>query len=136
MTIWGVIPARYGSTRLTGTPLLEIGGRPLLRWVLEGVSSSRRITQFIVATDHEGIAELARSSGAEAVMTDPDLPSGSDRVWAAVRDKPCDIVVNIQGDEPLIEGAVLDRLVECFDETPDLQMATLARKMSLEDLSS
>jgi 3-deoxy-manno-octulosonate cytidylyltransferase (CMP-KDO synthetase) len=138
MKVIGVIPARYGSTRLPAKPLALIAGRPLLEWVLRGVQSSQRISQFVVATDHHAIAELVQECGFEAVMTDSALPSGSDRVWAAVRDRDVDVVVNIQGDEPLIEGALLDQLVSCFDDDHDshLEMATLARAMSHADLLS
>lgn len=136
MQILGVIPARFGSTRLPAKPLQKIHGKPLLQWVIEGARTSSRISEFLVATDHEDIAALARHCGVEAALTHPDLPSGSDRVWAAVKDRAVDIVMNIQGDEPLIQGEMLDRLVECFDHDSTVEMATLARKMTWEDLNS
>ena len=110
MSVLGVIPARYGSVRLPAKPLKNILGRPLLSWVIEGVQSSEKIDQFVVATDHADIAALAEKCGMEAVMTSPDHPSGSDRVWEVAAQKDCDIVLNIQGDEPLVSGALLDEL--------------------------
>src|SRR4051812_535265 len=98
----GVIPARHGSTRLPGKPLKVILGKPLLQWVIEGSKQSRLLQEICVATDHPEIAQLAEKCGVRAVMTDSNLPSGSDRVYAAIKNKDCDVVVNIQGDEPLI----------------------------------
>jgi 3-deoxy-manno-octulosonate cytidylyltransferase (CMP-KDO synthetase) len=135
VNVIGVIPARYGSTRLPGKPLQMICGKPLLQWVLEGVKSSQLISEFVVATDHVEIVKLAQNCGVAAVMTDPDLPSGSDRVWAATKDSKAEIILNIQGDEPLIRGRMLDRLVECFTDQ-SVEMATLGRKMTSVDLES
>jgi 3-deoxy-manno-octulosonate cytidylyltransferase (CMP-KDO synthetase) len=135
MKITGVIPARYGSTRFPGKPLALIKGKPMLAWVIEGARKSRKIGELIVATDDERIGEVARSLGIEVVMTDPHLPSGSDRVWAAVQNRACDIVVNIQGDEPLLEGQLLDKLVAPFDGDADLSMATLGRTPHPDELA-
>ena len=136
MQVLGVIPARYGSTRLPAKPLLKINGRPLLEWVVNGVRSSRAISELIVATDHEEIANLAEKIGVRAVMTDTNLPSGSDRVWAVSRERPCDIVLNIQGDEPLIQPFWIDRLVAIFSQKPQAKMATLAHRLPPEELES
>lgn len=134
MQVLGVIPARYGSTRLPAKPLLKINGRPLLEWVVDGVRSSGALTELIVATDHEEIANLAEKIGVAAVMTDTNLPSGSDRVWAVARDRSCDVVLNIQGDEPLIQPFWIDRLVAIFANKPEAQMATLAHRLAPEEL--
>ena len=82
MRILGVIPARYGSTRFEGKPLKFIAGKPLLHWVIEGSKKAKFLTEVIVATDDERIAECARQCGVRVAMTDSKLPSGSDRVWA------------------------------------------------------
>jgi 3-deoxy-manno-octulosonate cytidylyltransferase (CMP-KDO synthetase) len=133
MKVIGVIPARYGSTRFAGKPLQEILGKPLLIWVIEGALKAKSLSEIIVATDDERIAKLAESGGVRAVMTDPNLPSGSDRVWAAVEKIPCDYVINIQGDEPLITGEVLDTLAGALKD--GVKLATLARPIkSLEEL--
>src|SRR4051812_24675279 len=107
----GVIPARFGSTRLPAKPLKLILGKPLLQWVIEGAKTSRRLSEIWVATDHSEIAALAEKCGAKAIMTDPEIPTGSDRVFAASRGSSAEVVVNIQGDEPLVRGEILDALV-------------------------
>ncbi len=136
MKVIGVIPARYGSTRFPGKPLVSILGKPLLTWVIERSLQSKLISEVIVATDDTVIAELAKKSGVTAVMTDPDLPSGSDRVWAVVQNLACDIALSIQGDEPLIEASALDALVQSMIDHPEAEMATLGRPMTAEALES
>jgi 3-deoxy-manno-octulosonate cytidylyltransferase (CMP-KDO synthetase) len=136
MKVYGVIPARFHSTRLIGKPLVPLLGKPLLQWVIEKSLQSKKIEKILVATDHLDIMKLAEKCGVEAVMTDPELPSGSDRVWAAIQDRKCDIAINIQGDEPLISGSLLDRLIEPFEIQKDLQMATLGRELKAGDLES
>jgi len=137
MKIIGVIPARYGSTRFPGKPLKFILGKPLLQWVIEGTLTSMKIDEILVATDHKRIFDLAISLGVKAVMTDSNLASGSDRVWAAVKDVESDIIVNIQGDEPLINGELLDQLIDAFIKDSQLEMSTLGREFSsLESLKS
>ena len=136
MRALGVIPARYGSTRFPGKPLKLILGKPLLQWVIEGARSAQKLSEIWVATDHPEIFKLAEKCGARAVMTSPDLATGSDRVFAASRHDAAEVVLNIQGDEPLITGALLDQLVTPLLEDPGLQMATLARAISAEDLLS
>jgi 3-deoxy-manno-octulosonate cytidylyltransferase (CMP-KDO synthetase) len=132
----GVIPARYGSTRFPGKPLKKVLNKPLLQWVMEGALKARRLQEIWVATDHPEIALLAQNAGVKAVMTSSDLPTGSDRVWAAVKDQDVDVVVNIQGDEPLITGDLLDHLVEPLLSDPTLPMATLGRSLKPGDLES
>lgn len=130
----GVIPARYGSTRFPGKPLVMIAGRPLLAHVIAGARQAKRLREVLVATDDTRIAEIASKYGARAVMTDPLLPSGTDRTWAALEQAGLtgvDVVVNIQGDEPLVEGAPLDALVAAFENHPQIEMATLGREMDL-----
>lgn len=136
MKALGVIPARFGSTRFPGKPLKPIAGKPLLQWVIEGAKKARSLDEVWVATDHDEIAALAKKVGAKAVMTDSALPSGSDRVFAAVRDVNVDIVVNIQGDEPLINGELLDQLTAPLLKDPALPMATLGRPLQAGDLES
>ncbi len=132
----GVIPARWGSTRFPGKPLELISGKPLLQWVIEGSRGAKLLQEICVATDHPEIAALAVRCGARAVMTDSDLPTGTDRVWAAARELPADVYVNIQGDEPLIDGELLDQLVKPFLADATLEMATLGRPLDREALES
>lgn len=132
----GIIPARWGSTRFPGKPLALISGKPLLRWVIEGASTSRKLQEICVATDDERIAQLAKSCGVRALMTDSELPTGTDRIWQAARETSADVILNIQGDEPLIDGALLDRLVEPFEVDREIEMATLGRALDAEALTS
>lgn len=127
----GVIPARYGSTRFPGKPLADLLGKPLVQHVWEGTHQSRRLSRVIVATDDDRIFEAVQSFGGEVVMTSREHPSGTDRVAEVVKDMDVDVVVNIQGDEPLIEGRVIDELVSAFEADRDLNMATLANRAQL-----
>jgi 3-deoxy-manno-octulosonate cytidylyltransferase (CMP-KDO synthetase) len=136
MKMVGVIPARYGASRFPGKLLAVIAGKPLLQWVIEGASRSKTLQQILVATDHPDIAALAKKTGVEAIMTDPELPSGSDRVWAAMRERDADVIVNIQGDEPLVSGELLDALTRPFLEDRSLEMATLGRVLQPGDLEN
>lgn len=133
----GVIPARYGSTRFPGKPLAPLGGRTLLEQVWRRAAGSRLLERVVVATDDERIATACGEFGAEAVMTSPEHPSGTDRIAEAVLklDRGVGIVVNVQGDEPLVTSTCLDRLVESFDEERPPEMATLAEPLErIEDL--
>jgi 3-deoxy-manno-octulosonate cytidylyltransferase (CMP-KDO synthetase) len=132
----GVIPARWASSRFPGKPLALISGKPLLQWVIEGARTSRRLKEICVATDDERIARLAVECGVRAIMTESDLPTGTDRVHRAALETGGEVIVNIQGDEPLIEGSLLDLLVAPFEEDADLQMATLGREIDHEALES
>ncbi|WP_295902240.1 3-deoxy-manno-octulosonate cytidylyltransferase [uncultured Bdellovibrio sp.] len=136
MNIVGVIPARYGSTRFPGKPLVNLKGRPLIQWTIEGAKKSRLLNDLIVATDDERIKAAAEAVGAKVVMTASELPTGSDRIHAAIKDISCDVVVNIQGDEPLVTGELIDRLAQVFVNEPAMDMATLAHPISEEELQS
>jgi 3-deoxy-manno-octulosonate cytidylyltransferase (CMP-KDO synthetase) len=135
----GIIPARYGSTRFPGKPLVLINGQPLLKWVIDGARSAKSLAEVAVATDDERIAKLARECGVRALMTDSELPTGTDRIYQAAQQmdlQDSDVIVNIQGDEPLIDGALLDKLAEPFKQDAGLQMATLGRALDEESLKS
>lgn len=136
MKIVGVIPARYGSTRFPGKPLVNLKGRPLIQWTIEGANKSRLLNDLIVATDDERIKAAAEAVGAKVVMTASELPTGSDRIHAAIKGIACDVVVNIQGDEPLVTGELIDRLAQVFVNEPTMDMATLAHPISEEELQS
>ena len=124
--IVGVIPARWGSTRLPGKCLIPLCGKPLLQWVAERARQARRLDALVVATDDERIRQAAERFGAAVVMTRPDHPSGTDRVAEAVAGTTADIVINIQGDEPLIEPALIDTLAEVMVRETVCDMATAA----------
>ncbi len=134
----GIIPARYASVRLPGKPLVDLNGKSMIRRVWEGATESRLLERVVVATDDERIAEECRSFGAEAVLTSPELPSGTDRIAAAHKalHREYDIVVNIQGDEPLLRGALVDKLVQALADS-DADVATPVTPLtSLEELSN
>ena len=107
MKILGLIPARYASTRFPGKPLALIAGKPLIQRVVERCKGARSLSEVIVATDDARIAEAA-SRFCRVEMTRPEHPSGTDRIAEAAARCPCDAVVNIQGDEPLMDPAVID----------------------------
>ncbi len=109
--IIGVIPARYGSTRFPGKPLALLMGKPLIKWVYEAALSAKNLHEVIIATDDPRIAELSRSFGAEVVLTSSNHPSGTDRVAEVAKTREASIVVNVQGDEPLLEGWMIDHLL-------------------------
>ncbi|MBU6401988.1 MAG: 3-deoxy-manno-octulosonate cytidylyltransferase [Verrucomicrobia bacterium] len=107
MQILGIIPARYASTRLPGKPLVRIAGKPLLQHVVERCQLAQSLNEVIVATDDERVAAAARKF-ARVELTHPEHPSGTDRIAEVAARCRCDAVVNVQGDEPLIEPAVID----------------------------
>jgi 3-deoxy-manno-octulosonate cytidylyltransferase (CMP-KDO synthetase) len=119
-----VIPARYASTRLPGKPLIDIGGKPLLQWVYERACRSKLADGVLIATDDERINNIANNFGAEVIMTDPDLPSGTDRVFAAIQGEEADLIINLQGDEPFIEPSIIDQLFSIM-EKGGVETATL-----------
>jgi 3-deoxy-manno-octulosonate cytidylyltransferase (CMP-KDO synthetase) len=126
LVVLGVIPARWRSTRFPGKPLALLAGRPLIEHVWRRARGARLLDRLLVATDDPRIAEAVRVFGGESVMTAPDHPSGSDRVAEVARDLPCEVVVNIQGDEPLIEPDAIDAAVRPLLEEPGLDAVTLA----------
>jgi len=125
----GVIPARWHSTRFPGKSLAVLCGKPLIVWVVENARRARMLDALIVATDDERILRAVRDCGVEAVLTRAEHPSGTDRVAEAVRNVEADIVVNIQGDEPLIDPGLIDRLVRALLARRDWDMATAAAPM-------
>ncbi|HMO51557.1 MAG TPA: 3-deoxy-manno-octulosonate cytidylyltransferase [Kiritimatiellia bacterium] len=120
----GVIPARYGSTRLPGKSLVAICGKPLVQWVYERARLARRLDGLVVATDDSRIVQAVEAFGGVAVMTRSDHPSGTDRIAEAVAGRQGDIVINIQGDEPLIDPALIDQLANVMTGEGDWDMAT------------
>ncbi|MGD9613549.1 MAG: 3-deoxy-manno-octulosonate cytidylyltransferase [Kiritimatiellia bacterium] len=131
----GVIPSRWGSTRFPGKSLALVGGRPLLAWVVERARQATRLDEILVATDDARIAAAAESFGVAVALTSPDHPSGTDRIAAAIRDRAADVVVNVQGDEPLIDPALIDRVAGVLLDAADWDMATAAAPIaSAEEL--
>lgn len=134
--IIGIIPARYGSTRFPGKPLIDIGGKPMIVRVLEQAQRAATLQMVVVATDDERIAEVIRQEGGGVILTRTDHPSGTDRCQEAyhrlvadglIPDEPSNYIINIQGDEPFIEPAQIDELAAILDGTVELatQMASV-----------
>lgn len=130
----GVIPARYAAQRFPGKPLALIAGKPLVQRVYEQARKSRRLDEVIVATDDQRIADAVHAFGGQAVLTPASCPSGTDRAAEVVRQFPCDLVVNIQGDEPLMQPAMIDQLVEGMTGDTGCVMGTLARPIESEEV--
>ena len=131
-----VIPARHGATRLPGKPLLEIGGRAMVVRVAEQAHLAGA-DEVIVATDDERVARVAAAAGHEAVMTDPNHGSGTDRVWE-VACRRADwaedaVVINVQGDEPLIAPEIIAQLAAAISEANEVGMATLCEPIASRD---
>ena len=129
MKICGIIPSRFGSSRFPGKPLAMLAGKPLVAWVVEAVKKAKSLDEVFVATDDARIVRAVEEHGGTAVMTPSELPSGTDRIAAAARNRfggdfgDDDILVNIQGDEPLIDPAIIDALVAKLTGS-DAEMAT------------
>ncbi|MBW2401845.1 MAG: 3-deoxy-manno-octulosonate cytidylyltransferase [Deltaproteobacteria bacterium] len=121
----GVIPARVGAGRFPGKALAPIAGLPMIQRVWEGAQTAKTLRTVLIATDDAHIADAAVAFGAEVVMTRPDHPTGSDRIAEVARGLDDEIIVDIQADEPLIEGFVIDAAVEALHEDPEAPMATV-----------
>ena len=129
-----VIPARYASTRLPGKPLADICGRPMISRVYDRVKKAERLDDVVVATDDERIVEAVEKHGGKAIMTRKDHPTGTDRLAeVATRYADAELIINVQGDEPLIAPSVIDGLVGAFDDDKELSMATVMTEITDED---
>lgn len=122
----GVIPARFASTRLPGKPLLLIDDKPMLQHVWEQANRCTNLDELLIATDDSRIYDKVIEFGGNVVLTSSELKSGSDRVAEAVKGMEVDVVINIQGDEPFIESALIDNLVGLFNDDETV-MATAVR---------
>jgi 3-deoxy-manno-octulosonate cytidylyltransferase (CMP-KDO synthetase) len=132
--ILGIIPARYGSTRFPGKPLIDIGGKSMIERVYGQALKSNALHKVIVATDDERIAAHVRNFGGEVSLTSPDHQSGTDRCAEVLKNSGMDVdaVINIQGDEPFIDPMQVDLLAACFEET-NTEIATLIKKLEREE---
>lgn len=130
--VLAVIPARFSAQRFPGKPLAVIAGKPLVQWVWMAAASAKRVTRVVVATDSEKIARVVQGFGGEAVMTSPKCPSGTDRVAQVARKIRAGIVVNVQGDEPLLQSQTIDRVVEVLQQDSQAVMSTAVRKAENE----
>jgi 3-deoxy-manno-octulosonate cytidylyltransferase (CMP-KDO synthetase) len=127
-SIVGVIPSRWGSTRFPGKSLAMISGKPMIQWVVERVKQARKLESVIVATDDDRIADCVNAleiPDVQVAMTRPDHPSGTDRIAEAVQGLEIDAVINVQGDEPLIDPRLIDELADVI-ASGEWDMATAA----------
>ena len=125
MSTIALIPARYAATRLPGKVLADIAGKPMLQHVYERTRQAKTVGRVLVATDDPRIRETVESFGGEALMTSPHHLSGTDRLAEAAQNLECEVVVNVQGDEPMIEPEVIDTAVQPLLDDPALRMSTL-----------
>lgn len=136
-----VIPARLASTRLPRKVLRDIAGKPMLQWIVEAALASPLLDRVVVATDSDEVMALARQHGWEAMLTSPELQSGSDRVHAVAQQLPAEIIVNIQGDEPMLRPAHIVSLLAPFSRTGpdgrdiDAQVSTLWTPCTPEEIA-
>jgi len=123
--ILAVIPARWASTRFPGKPLADINGKPMVQCVLEQVKKASLINEVVVATDDKRVYDVVFKFGGKAVMTSSKHQSGTDRVAEVAKNMECDIVVNVQGDEPLIPSENIDLVIKPLLDSEDLPLSTL-----------
>lgn len=133
LAIVAIIPARFGSTRLPGKPLSDIHGKPMIQHVYERARRARGLQRVLVATDDERIASAVRGFGGEAVMTSPHHATGTDRLAEAARATDAQIVVNVQGDEPMLDPRGIEAALEPMLREPQLEMATLSLPLASAD---
>jgi len=128
--IIGIIPARFASSRLLGKPLADIGGKPMIQHTFENASESKLLNKLIIAVDDEKVNKVAKSFGAETVMTPKSISTGSDRIaFVAEKYSPSDVIVNIQGDEPFIKSEMIDQAIEPLLFDPSVNISTLAKRI-------
>lgn len=135
MNIVAIIPSRYSSTRLEGKPLIDIAGKPMIRWVYESALRAQWIDRVIVATDNRQILETVANFGGEAELTSSHHLSGTDRIAEVAAHLPCDLVVNLQGDEPLMQPHLIDKVVKVVMDNQEVYMASAQSPIKqVEDL--
>lgn len=126
--VLAVIPSRFGAQRFPGKPLALINGKPLVQWVWEAAKAAKRVTRVVVATDSDKIARVVKGFGGEYAMTSPRCPSGTDRVAQVAKHSRAGIIINIQGDEPLMAPQTIDKVVEVLQQDSTAVMSTAVRK--------
>ncbi len=128
MRTLAVLPSRFAASRFPGKPLAPIAGKPMIQWVWEAASRAEGVDKVVVATDDDRICSAVHDFDGQVVLTDPALPSGTDRVAAALEQlgEPFDVVLNLQGDEPAMHPETIAAVVRLMAEQPDLPMATAA----------
>jgi 3-deoxy-manno-octulosonate cytidylyltransferase (CMP-KDO synthetase) len=136
LAVVGIIPARWGSTRFPGKPLALLAGRPMIEHVWRRASRAKVLTRLVVATEDQRIVRAVRGFGGEAVMTPAGCATGTDRLAVVARRLKCDVVVNIQGDEPFVNPRDLDALVRPFLTERGVRMSTLSAPFPVKELDN
>lgn len=131
--IIAVIPARYASTRFPGKALALIQNKPMIQWVYERTRQSRYIDRVLVATDDDRIVSAVSKFGGESVMTSPQHATGTDRIAEVANKFACDLIVNVQGDEPLIQPEMIDQAIQPLVDDPSIPMGTLCKRITHAD---
>ncbi|MHB1686853.1 MAG: 3-deoxy-manno-octulosonate cytidylyltransferase [Ignavibacteriaceae bacterium] len=136
--IVGIIPARFASSRLLGKPLADIGGKPMIQHTYESALKSKLINEIIIAVDDEKVARVAKNFGAKVVLTPKNISTGSDRIaYVAKGLTSAKVIVNIQGDEPFIQGAMIDQAIEPLLFDKSVNVSTLAKRIeTIQELKS
>ncbi|MGE3276136.1 MAG: 3-deoxy-manno-octulosonate cytidylyltransferase [Vicinamibacterales bacterium] len=132
-SVLAIIPARYHSTRLPGKPLVDIAGQPMVVHVLNRARQASLVDAVVVATDDPRIVQAVEAAGGVAWLTRPDHPSGTDRLAEVARELTCGIVVNVQGDEPLLDAEDIDAAIRPLRATPGIEMGTIGRPLAPGD---
>ncbi len=132
MSVLAILPARYGSTRFPGKPLTPIAGKPMIQHVWERTRASKTVDDVVVATDDERIRDACVAFGAEVEMTRDDHPTGTDRLAEVAERRPHEVIVNVQGDEPLIEDFVIDAAGEALLKDDRAAMSTIVHRAEPE----
>jgi 3-deoxy-manno-octulosonate cytidylyltransferase (CMP-KDO synthetase) len=137
MNAIGIIPARYASSRFPGKPLADILGKPMIQWVYEQASLAKLLDQVIVATDDKRIFDVVTHFGGTVVMTSPQAANGTERIAEAAKQLSATFIVNVQGDEPLIDPEIIDQLVILMRENREAPVGTLVKRITdLDDLNN
>jgi 3-deoxy-manno-octulosonate cytidylyltransferase (CMP-KDO synthetase) len=132
MKALGVIPARYSSSRLPGKPLKDLLGKPMIQYVYEAALKAESLSSVVVATDDERIVTAVRGFGGEVVMTKADHPSGTDRVSEVAAHRDVEAIVNIQGDEPLLDPLMIDECLQALANSDGAVLSTLKKSVGEE----
>lgn len=133
MKIAAIIPARWASTRFKGKILAKIAGKPMIQHVWEKVRKSKALSDIVIACDEKKVLKVCQDFGAWAVLTSKKHPSGTDRIAQAAKIVDADVIINVQGDEPLIHHSVIDQLAAVFKKNKDLNMATVIKLLEKKE---
>ncbi len=133
----GVIPARFGSTRFPKKVIADLNGKPIIQHIWENCKKAKMLDDLVIATDNDEVMEVIKSFGGKAVFTSPDHMTGTDRIAEVVNAIDVNVIVNIQGDEPLIQAEMVDSLVRTILDHKNISMASLMKKMeNLDEINN